>query len=251
MADLNLFADRRVASLLHRVDVRCKLLCVVFVSLACVHASFGGLLLLSTFFAVLWFDSSLRSAVTLKSLRWALLLLALVFVARALSEPGETIAVVGGVSVSRQGLYSGMLVSWRLLVIILTGVVLSATTRTAEIRAGVQWLLSPFPRVPAARVATMMSLILRFLPLIFQLAAEIGAAQRARGIERRKHPIYRLRLATMPLLRKSFERADRLALAMEARGFSEQRMPVELSAARVDWVVLALVAGVCLGGVVL
>jgi len=248
---LSLFAYRGGGSLLHRVDVRFKLLCVVSVSLAGIHASAGGLLLLSAFFLLLWLDAFLRSAVRLKSLRWALLLLALVVLARALSEPGETLAAVGGVSVTREGLYAGLLVSWRLLLIILTGVILSATTRTVEIRAGVQWLLSPFPRVPAARVATMMGLILRFVPMIFQLAAEIAAAQRARGIERRRDPVYRLRMAAMPLLRKSFERADRLALAMQARGFSEQRPPIELSISRVDWAALGLVAAVCLGSGVL
>ena len=122
-----------------------------------------------------------------------------------------------------RGCTTGLLVSWRLLLIILAGVFLSTTTRAAEVKAGVQWLLDPVPLVPAGRVATMMGLILRFMPLVLEQARETAAAQRARGVENRKNPVYRLRVYAVPLLRRSFERADRLALAMEARCYSEQR----------------------------
>ncbi len=252
MAELTPFGYRRGSSILHRIDPRFKLLFVALVGLACWRASFTGLALVTGLFALLAADARVRAGALLKSLRWVLLLLGLVFAARALSEGGEPLAAAWGVAVTRQGILSGLLVGWRLLLVVLAGVFLSATTRAAEVRAAVHWLLEPIPRVPAGRVATMMGLLLRFVPLVLEQAAENAAARRARGIEARKNPVYRLRMAVIPLLRKSFQRADHLALAMEARCYSEARAAAGgLSASRVDGVALALVGGVCLAAALL
>lgn len=251
MAGVSPFGYGSGSSVLHRIDVRFKLLFMVLISLSCLRASAWGLALLTVLFAFLLADSPLRLSALGRSLRWALFLLGLVFAARALSEPGQPVFAVGGLGVTRQGLHAGLLVGWRLLLILLSGVLLSTTTRASEIRSGVQWLLDPIPRVPAGRVATMMGLVLRFVPLLIQQAAEINAAQRSRGIENRKNPAYRLRMASLPLLRKSFERADRLALAMEARGYSERGGAAQRPSSRVDRVALGLVGCICLGAVLL
>jgi energy-coupling factor transporter transmembrane protein EcfT len=97
----------------------------------------------------------------------------------------------------------------------------------------------------------MMGLVLRFLPLLLDQAREIAAAQRARGVENRKNPLYRLRLATVPLMRRSFQRADELAMAMAARCYSEQGRPLQPRASSRDWCAFAVVAGICLAAVLL
>ena len=92
----------------------------------------------------------------------------------------------------------------------------------------------------------MMSLILRFVPVIFDQAKETNDAQRARGVENRKNPIYRMRKLAIPLIRSTFERADKLAVAMEARCYSENRTDPALSSSRRDWIALFAVIGLCL-----
>jgi len=87
----------------------------------------------------------------------------------------------------------------------------------------------------------MMGLILRFIPVIFDQAGEIVDAQKARGVENRKNPVYRLTKLALPLMRRTFERADNLVAAMEARGFTENRTDPELALHKRDWISLIAV----------
>jgi biotin transport system permease protein len=69
----------------------------------------------------------------------------------------------------------------------------------------------------------MIGLIMRFVPVILDQAKETSKAQRVRGVENRKNPVYRLIKLAIPLIRRTFESADKLAVAMEARCYSENR----------------------------
>jgi energy-coupling factor transporter transmembrane protein EcfT len=168
-----------------------------------------------------------------------------IFVARALSTSGSAIVEFKIISITREGLYEGALVCWRLVIVIITGLAFVLTTRPSEIKAAVEWVLRPFPFVPAKRIATMMSLIVRFMPVIFHQAKETLDAQRARGVENRKNPVYRLVKLGIPILRRTFERADKLALAMEARCYSENRTDPRLASGIKDWIVLFAVVFLC------
>ncbi len=87
----------------------------------------------------------------------------------------------------------------------------------------------------------MMGLILRFVPVIFYQAGEIAEAQKARCVENKKNPVYRLTKLAFPLMRRTFERADNLVAAMEARGFTENRTDPELALNRRNWISLIAV----------
>ena len=87
----------------------------------------------------------------------------------------------------------------------------------------------------------MMGLILRFVPVIFNQAGATAAALKARAVENRKNPVYRLTKFGFPLMRRIFERADDLVIAMEARGFTENRTDPELAASKRDWIALMAV----------
>jgi energy-coupling factor transporter transmembrane protein EcfT len=93
--------------------------------------------------------------------------------------------------------------------------------------------------MPAERIAAMLGLIVRFIPLIFEEVSRTIDAQRARAVENRRNPVYRMVKFGLPLLRRIFETSDRLVLAMEARCYTEDRTGPELSAGREDWIVLA------------
>jgi energy-coupling factor transporter transmembrane protein EcfT len=123
------------------------------------------------------------------------------------------------------------------------GLLLTATTRVWQVKAAVEFLLSPVPFIPHKRVATMIGLLLRFIPLILSAAAETADAQRARGVENRRNPIFRMVKLAIPLLRKIFLDADRMATAMDARCFTELRSTPALRARSADWGFLAAACG--------
>jgi energy-coupling factor transporter transmembrane protein EcfT len=223
--------------------VRFKLVLMAAASLACLMAGVAGLTLLALACVALFLLAGREAIPPARALKGVGLLLAFVAAARALSTAGAALVSLGPLSVTREGLTDGALISLRLALIFALGTVFAVTSRALEIKAGVQWFLKPLPFVPAARVGTMLGLLVRFLPLIFEQAAATADAQRARAVENRRNPLRRLALFGLPFMRRVFETADRLALAMEARGYSEMRTDPELCARSGDWLGFGAAAG--------
>ena len=246
MAVLNVLGFHAGSSVLHQLDVRFKLVFLVVISLLSLKAFVPSLSLLTLVLMVALNHARLPIRMALKDLRYVFLLLLFVFIARSLSVPGSPVVEFKAVSVTREGLYEGVIVCWRIVIVIMIGLSFILTTRSSEIKAAVEWILKPFPWIPAKRIATMMSLIVRFIPVIFEQAKKTAEAQRARGVENRKNPVYRLKMFSIPLMRRIFERADKLVLAMEARCYSENRTDSQLSCGVRDWIALVGVVGLCL-----
>jgi energy-coupling factor transporter transmembrane protein EcfT len=215
MAELTSFNYCPGNSYIHSLDVRFKLAVFILCSLIAI----------------------------LREIRFFFLLMFFVFVARSLTMPGTPFIDINFLLISREGMYDGALIVWRLLIIVFFAIPFMATTRPLEINAAVTWYLTPFPFIPRKRLAMMMSLIMRFIPVIFEQARETADAQRARGVENRKNPVYRIVKFAIPMIRRTFETADELAVAMEARCYSEIRTEPEFTARLRDWVVLMI--GVC------
>jgi energy-coupling factor transporter transmembrane protein EcfT len=245
VAELTAFGYVFGNSLLHRLDARFKIIFVILLSLLSLNGFFVELGLLSFILLGAIFYARLPLGSAIRELRYFLILLFLIFAARALSTGGPSVIDLKYVRVSLQGLSDGALVCWRLAFIVVLGFAFISTTPPAAIKAAVQWFLKPVPFIPERKVALMMGLILRFVPVIFDQARETAQAQKARAVENRKNPLYRLTKLGFPLMRRTFERADDLVLAMEARAFSENRTDPPLIAHRRDWV--ALIAVCCLG----
>jgi energy-coupling factor transporter transmembrane protein EcfT len=77
--------------------------------------------------------------------------------------------------------------------------------------------------------------------VILNQARETAEAQRARGVANRKNPAYRLTKLGLPLIRRTFENADRLVTAMESRCYSENRTGPALVSTRRDWKALFVI----------
>jgi len=236
MAELTVFHYRPGASVLHRLDVRMKLVLLAVFSVACLHLSFAGLLLLGSVLLSLAAASRALPAIRSREWRWLGMLLIFVLIARAISTDGSAVFSAGPLTVTREGLEDGMRLCLRLAMVVCAGSVFVATTGPSAIKAGIQWLLKPAPFIPAQRVGTMLGLLVRFVPLVFEQTAMLSDAQRARCIENRRNPVYRLTVFGIPLMRRIFEMSDRLVTAMEARGYSDSRTMPGFSATVRDWI---------------
>ncbi len=162
-----------------------------------------------------------------------------------LTTPGTVVIEIKSIAISRPGLIAGARICWRLVIIALLGFLFVATTPPSAVKAAVQWFLKPFGFVPAKHIATMMGLIVRFIPVILNQVKETAAAQRARCLDNRKNPLYRLMRLGIPLIRRTFEQADSLVVAMEARCYSENRTDAALSVTRIDWAALLVIVFLC------
>jgi energy-coupling factor transporter transmembrane protein EcfT len=235
MAELSVPAYRPGASALHRLDPRLKLVLAALASAASLHGGLPALVWLGGVLVAGAFGARVRPGAAAGELRWLAVLLAFVFAARAFATDGTPAFTVLGAAVTVEGLVDGSVVCLRIALAFLIGALIVATTRSSEIRAAVRWFLKPVPLVPADRVATMLGLLVRFVPMILEEAARTAEAQRARAVENRRNPVYRLARLGLPLMRRIVAASDRLTLAMEARCYTEARTAPRLAAGRGDW----------------
>ena len=100
---------------------------------------------------------------------------------------------------------------------------MTLTTTPNRLTDGLETLLSPLNkvRVPVAEIAMMMSIALRFIPILTEETDKIMKAQSARGADFENGNIIQkvksLVPILVPLFVSAFRRANDLALAMEAR----------------------------------
>ena len=232
-------------SFLHGRDARFKLTCFGLLTLAGLNAGAQGLCLFLTIPAAFIVARRISLTALVGDLRYFFLLLMFVFSARALSTPGDLLIAYHGLSVTRQGLWAGGLVCARLLLVVLTSLMLIVSTKNSQIRGAVRWFFAPFPFVPEKRMATMIGLLVRFLPVILTQAKITSDAQRARCVDNRKNPMYRLSAFAVPFVTRVFQTADELVVAMEARCYSETRTEPGFSPDVMDWGIAVATIGCC------
>lgn len=245
MAELTLFSYRSGHSVLHRIDVRFKILSLLFISMVSLNARILSLAVLSILLIVLVIDCRLKFKSFLQEIRYFLILMLIILIVHALSIKGTVVLKFYFLNISMHGFYEGALICWRLLLVLLLGLLFVSTTKTSEIKAAVEWFLNPIPFVSGKRLATMLSLVMRFIPVILNQAKETAEAQKARCVENRKNPIYRIKKMGFPLLRRMFEDADRVVFAMEARCYNENRTDPDLYFRPTDWLAFSLVIALC------
>jgi energy-coupling factor transporter transmembrane protein EcfT len=153
-------------------------------------------------------------------------------------------------TVTREGLMQGAYVIWQFAALVLTAAVLTMTTLPSDLVGGIERLLRPLARVgfPSQEIAVMMSMALRFLPILLEETERLQTAMLARGADftggglgRRTRSFASL---AVPLLLSAFRRADDLVLAMEARGYRRGPRTTlrELRLAESDYAALAVIA---------
>lgn len=109
--------------------------------------------------------------------------------------------------------HSAIVVSGRLLSLLLLANLVTLTTRATDTLNTLSWALRwlRFLGVNPERISLMISLVLRFLPVIIEVMHEVRAAQKARGIE------FNLIAMTVPVIIRTLKMADDIADAIDAR----------------------------------
>lgn len=223
MAQLTKFGYQHQDTSVDKIDPRIKITCLALISITSIYAKPLALLTTSITVIAILNLSKIKILLFLKEMFYFYILLVLIILSRSLSVPGKILFHWSFVTISYEGIYEGLLIVWRLLLIAILGLLVTATTPQSKIRSTIEWFLKPFPCIPHHIIGTMIALLIRFIPVVFLKAREIATAQRSRAIERRKNPIYRIVSFAVPVLRGSIITADRLAMAMEARNYGYRR----------------------------
>lgn len=159
------------------------------------------------------------------------------------------------IRISEGSVMTALQYSYRIAIIFLLGSVFSISTKPLDFAYGFEDLLSPLKRfkVPVAEIALMLSLTLRFIPILFEEAQVIQKAQMARGADLEhgslKAKMKGLVSMLIPMFIVSFMKAEKMALAMEARGFTNANERTRYQMSRLqfkDYISLIFVIVVCI-----
>ena len=214
-------------SVIHKLDPRVKLFGTVIyvISLFCMEGMVG-FLLATIFMASTILLSKVPFKFMIKGLKAILVLMLITALFNMFLTPGEVLVSFGILELTKEGLKNAILMTIRLIYLILGTSIMTLTTTPNQLTDGLEKSLRPLNKikVPVHAVAMMMSIALRFIPILIEETDKIMKAQMARGadfesgnmLKRVKNMIPLL----VPLFVSAFRRADDLAMAMEARCYN-------------------------------
>ncbi len=211
-------------SVLHRLDPRVKLCgtMLYIVSLFLVHHGLGYLL--ATAFLLFCIAlSKVPVKFMFRGMRAILFLLLVAVIFNLFLTPGTPVFTWWKLTVTKEGIDMAVKMAARLTLLISGSSIMTLTTTPEHLTDGLEKSLRLFRyiRVPVHEIAMMMSIALRFIPILMEETDKIMKAQLARGADFESGNLIKRAKALVPLLVplfvSAFRRANDLALAMEAR----------------------------------
>jgi energy-coupling factor transport system permease protein len=126
------------------------------------------------------------------------------------------------VNCTLEGLVNGFFYGFRIVILVMMANLLTLTTSPMSLTDGIEKMLKPFRRfgLPAHEIAMMMSISMRFIPILLEESERIQRAQMSRGARFEGGLIRKLKSLIpimIPLFISAFRKANDLALAMDAR----------------------------------
>ena len=209
----------------HRLDPRVKIICtLIFLVSLFVQNSLLGYAVATIFLMIVIKASQVPLKFMLKGLKAIVILLLFTVVMNLfLTKGGETLVHFWIFTITEQGLRVSVFMAIRLIYLIVGSSLMTLTTTPNSLTDGIESVLKPLNKinVPVHEIAMMMSIALRFIPILLEETDKIMKAQIARGADLESGNIIQKTKAMVPILVplfvSAFRRANDLAMAMEAR----------------------------------
>ncbi len=262
MKDVSFGQYYPVDSFVHRLDPRLKLLfLIVFIAAIFVANSFWslGLCVLILIAAVAF--SRVPFGKVLRSVRGVIFLVLFTAAVNVLFYTGKSEPLWEWwiFTVTREGIVFSVFLVLRLILLVTCSSMLTYTTTPVALTDGIESLLTPLKWVhfPVHALALIMSIALRFIPILMDETERIKNAQKARGADFESGGIVkRIRAIVpilIPLLLSAFRRADELGDAMDARCYMGDKHRVKYKKLTFTWrdLIVALLGAALLAGVIL
>ena len=212
-------------SVIHRLDPRVKIVCTLayLISLF-IFKSVLGYAICTIFLIAVIRTSKVPFKFITKGLKPIILLLMMTTIFNLFfTSSGKILLSIGFIKITEDGLRASVYMVLRLVYLIIGSSIMTLTTTPNELTDGIERLLRPLNKikVPVHEIAMMMSIALRFIPILLEETDKIMSAQKARGADldsgNLMQKVKSLIPILIPLFVSAFRRADELALAMECR----------------------------------
>ncbi|MDE6894990.1 MAG: energy-coupling factor transporter transmembrane protein EcfT [Lachnospiraceae bacterium] len=212
-------------STIHKLDPRVKLVTtIVFIISLFVAKGVVGYAIASLFLAMVIRMSRVPFSYMTKGLKAIIMILMLTVLFNLFLIDGDFVLWrFGFLRITDKGLKTAVFMAVRLIYLILGSSIMTLTTTPNDLTDGLEKLLGPLKKlhVPVHEISMMMSIALRFIPILLEETDKIMKAQIARGADFETGNLLQKAKAMVPLLVplfiSAFRRANDLAMAMEAR----------------------------------
>lgn len=222
--DITLGQYYPVDSVIHRLDPRVKLLgTLIYIVTLFLGKSFFMFIPVAAFIIAVIVLSKVPFSFVLRGIKPIIPLILISAAFNIFLTPGNVIGKWWIFSITTSGIYMAGFMAVRLFFLIMGSSILTFTTTPTSLTDGIEsgmGFLKIF-KVPVHEIAMMMSIALRFIPILTEETDKIRKAQMARGADFESGNIMARAKAMIPLLVplfvSAFRRANDLAMAMEAR----------------------------------
>lgn len=222
--DITLGQYYPVDSMIHRLDPRTKLFgTMVFILSLFMADSLWGYLAATVVLAAVIRCSKVPFRFIVKGLKAVVFLLIISVSFNLFLTDGEVLIKLGFLKITREGVETAAFMAVRLIYLVIGSSLMTLTTTPNELTDGMEKGLGFLKRfhMPVHEVSMMMSIALRFIPILVEETDKIMKAQMARGADFESGNLIQKAKAMVPLLVplfiSAFRRATDLAMAMEAR----------------------------------
>ena len=224
MRDITIGQYYPADSVLHRLDPRGKL-GGTFAFLASLFVGEGivAYAIATVFLAIVIKLSKVPFKMILKGLKAIIIILLITVSFNLFLTDGEIIFKLRFLKITKEGVSVAFFMALRLIYLVIGASLMTLTTTPNDLTDGLESVLGPLKKikVPVHEISMMMSIALRFIPILMEETDRIMKAQKARGADFETGNLIQKAKAMIPLLVplfiSAFRRANDLAMAMEAR----------------------------------
>ena len=224
LRDITLGQYYQTESVIHRLDPRVKLVTTIcFIISLFIVDNWIGYLIAILFLALVIRLSRVPVKFMVRGMKSILFLLIVAGCFNLFLTPGEVLVSFWKLKITKEGIFLASFMALRLILLIMGSSVMTLTTTPNQLTDGLEKLLGPLKhlRVPVHEIAMMMSIALRFIPILMEETDKIMKAQIARGADFESGNLIKKAKSLVPLLVplfiSAFRRANDLTMAMEAR----------------------------------
>ena len=259
LRDITLGQYYQTDSVIHRLDPRVKLTATIaFIISLFLVKNIWGYLIAALFLAAVIKMSNVPLKFMIRGMKAIVFLLLLTVAFNLFLTPGEPLVQIWKLTITKEGAQIAGMMAVRLTFLIIGSSVMTLTTTPNNLTDGMESLMKPLNKikVPVHEIAMMMSIALRFIPILLEETDKIMKAQIARGADFESGNIIKKAKAMVPLLVplfiSAFRRANDLAMAMEARcyrggdGRTKMKPLIYKKADRIGYVIVIAYLVICL-----
>lgn len=224
LRDITIGQYYQTDSIIHKLDPRTKIFATfVFIILLFINDNPISYLISSIALLIIILISKIPLKFIFRGLKAIFVILIISVFFNIFFTPGRIIFQYGFIRVTYEGIVKAILMAIRFVLLVIGSSVLTLTTTPNNLTDGLEKSLNflNIVKVPVHEIAMMMSIALRFIPVLMEETDKIIKAQTARGAEFDSGNIIKKSKAMIPVLVplfiSSFRRANDLATAMDAR----------------------------------